>query len=72
MKTKLFIDDIQLNQNRMIQGQQLLLRVRLENLKTKKTAETDALLDSGCTRTCVDEAYARVQGWPLTWIMKLI
>jgi hypothetical protein len=45
--------------------QQLVLPVTLEELKTKKTASLMALLNSGCVRTCIDEAYARSQGWPL-------
>jgi hypothetical protein len=38
----------------------------MEELKTKKKSETSALLDSGCARTCINEQFAREQGWPLT------
>jgi hypothetical protein len=65
-KDYLFIDDICLNQHGTIKGQQLLLKVAIEELKTKKRSETIALLDFGCARTCIDEDFAREQKWPLT------
>jgi hypothetical protein len=68
----LFIDNIHLNQHGIINGQQLLLKIAIEELKTKRRSETIALLDSGCARTCVDEDFAREQKWPLVKIPKLI
>jgi hypothetical protein len=51
---------------------QLIVPVGIEELKMKKTANTSALIDSGCIRTCVDEQYAQQQGWPLLKIPRLI
>jgi hypothetical protein len=70
-KDYLLIDDIHLNHG-TINGQQLLLKVAMEELKTKKKTEALTLLDSGCARTCIDEAWAKEQGWPLTKILKPI
>jgi hypothetical protein len=72
MKDQLFIDDICLNQHGTINRQQLLLKIAMEELKTKKRAETLTLLDSGCARTCINEQFAREQGWPLIKILKPI
>jgi hypothetical protein len=45
-----------------------LLAVTAESVETKKKAEMTALLDSGC----IDETYAREQGWHLQKIKELI
>jgi hypothetical protein len=71
-KDCLFIDNIHLNQHRTISRQQLLLKIAMEELKTKKRSETSALLDSGCARTCIDERFAKKQGWLLNKIPKPI
>jgi hypothetical protein len=44
----------------------------LEELKTGKKSDATALLDLGCVWTCVDEAYARNQKWPLQKVPHLI
>jgi hypothetical protein len=72
MKGPLLIDDICLNQQGTVSGQQLLLGIAMKSLKTGKKSETLALVDSGCARTCVDEDFTRKQGWPLTRIQKPI
>jgi hypothetical protein len=46
-------------------GKQISVEVSMEDIQTKKKATTLALVDSGCTRTCVDEDFARKQGWVL-------
>jgi hypothetical protein len=66
----LYLDDIHLNN--INYKQQLLLLTGLEELKTKRTASLNALLDSGCVQTCIDKEYARQQGWPLLKIQKPI
>jgi predicted aspartyl protease len=47
---------------------QITLEVKMEEISTKKQAVAKALVDSGCTWTCVDEAFAREQNWPLKQI----
>jgi hypothetical protein len=49
-----------------------LLKIAIEDLKTKRKTETTALLDSGCARTCIDEEFTKMQKWPLTKIQKPI
>jgi hypothetical protein len=49
-------------------GKQLMIAVAIEDIRTKKTTETTALIDSGCMRTCIDEEFARKTGLMLTRI----
>jgi hypothetical protein len=70
MEDTLIVDDICLSEPKF--KQQLILPVGLEELKTKKKTNTNALLDSGCIRTCIDETFAKEQKWLLQRIQKLI
>jgi hypothetical protein len=49
-------------------GKQLLVKVALEDIHTKATRQMQALVDSGCMRTCIDKGYARSLGFMLTKI----
>jgi hypothetical protein len=53
-------------------GKQLMVKVDLKDLHTWKTGTAEALVDSGCMRTCVNEAFVRVAGFTLNKIPKLI
>jgi hypothetical protein len=46
--------------------------VALEDVNTKAPGQTEALVDSGCMRTCIDEKFVRDQGFMLTKIPKPI
>jgi hypothetical protein len=46
-------------------GKQLSTTVALEDIATKKKTTVEALVDSGYARTCIDEEFARTQGWLL-------
>jgi hypothetical protein len=61
-------DKVQLPIRPLCLGKQMSIEVSLEDIQTKKKASAPALIDSGCTRTCMDESFARSQGWPLKQI----
>jgi hypothetical protein len=46
-------------------GKPLVVEVIVEAIRMKKKIDLPVLLDSGCTHTCIDEEFARSQGWPL-------
>jgi hypothetical protein len=52
-------DEVQMPVRMMREGRQISLKVLLEDIQIKKKSTMKALLDSGCTRTCVDEAFIR-------------
>jgi hypothetical protein len=58
------LDEVQLPIRPVKIGKQLVVSTSAESIVNKKSM-LNALLDSGCTRTCIDEEYARSQGWPL-------
>jgi hypothetical protein len=37
----------------------------VEAIQTKKKTDLHMLIDSRCTRICIDEEFAHQQGWPL-------
>jgi hypothetical protein len=43
----------------------MIVSVELEMLETGKTCRVNALLDNGCTTTCMDQDYAKVQGFEM-------
>jgi hypothetical protein len=53
-------------------GKQLSTTITLKDIATKKRNMVLALVDSRCARTCVNEKYARQQGWLLEKIKNLI
>jgi hypothetical protein len=57
-------DEVRLPVRPMKTGKQLVVKTMAESINKKKS-DLLALLDSGCTRTCIDEEYAKSQGWPL-------
>jgi hypothetical protein len=61
-------DEVQLLMRPLRLGKQMSVEVSLEDIQMKKKATTLALVDSRCTRMCIDEAFAGKQGWPLELI----
>jgi hypothetical protein len=53
-------------------GKQLVVLTLAESIVNKKKLVLNALLDSGCTQTCIDEEYVKDQGWPLQKIINPI
>jgi hypothetical protein len=53
-------------------GKQLTIKTDLEDLQSEKRCTAEALVDSGCMKTCIDETFARLVGLTLTRIPKLI
>jgi hypothetical protein len=43
-------------------GKQLMIKVAIEDIRTKTSMEAMALIDSGCMRMCIDEEFARRVG----------
>jgi hypothetical protein len=59
------LDEVQLPMRPVKIGKQLVVSVMEESIRNKKKLALSALLDLGCTRTCVDKEYVKGQGWPL-------
>jgi hypothetical protein len=59
------LDEVWLPVRLMKTGKQLVVKTMVESIKNKKKSDLLTLLDSGCTRTCIDEEYAKSQRWPL-------
>jgi hypothetical protein len=53
-------------------GKQLIIKIALADVHTKTRGQMEALIDSGCMRTCIDKGFARSQGFMLTKIPDLI
>jgi hypothetical protein len=55
-------------------GKQLTIKVNLEDTQMKEAVdvEVEALVDSGCMQTCIDETFARASGLTLIRIPKPI
>ncbi|KAJ6459184.1 hypothetical protein C8R47DRAFT_994756, partial [Mycena vitilis] len=51
---------------------EMLLPIELETLDTGKTRVIKALLDNGCTTTCMDRGYAEAEGYELKELDKPI
>ena len=45
---------------------EMLVPIVLQSLTTGKTRAVKALLDNGCTRTCIDWGYAKAEGFEMT------
>jgi predicted aspartyl protease len=50
----------------------MMLKVALEDIWTKKMVMVEALLDSGCTQTCINGEFLRKSGLSLEKIRKPI
>jgi hypothetical protein len=53
----LSLDEIQPPVKLVSANKQVLLQTKIEEVKTKQVATVQALVDSGCIWTCIDEEY---------------
>jgi hypothetical protein len=61
----LSLDEICLPMRPIATGQKISISIMLEELKIQQVTMVHALVDSRCTRTCIDEEYIQSLGWPL-------
>jgi hypothetical protein len=65
IKDTLTLDEVWLPMRPVKLEKQFALEVVTEAIATRKKVTTHALVNSGCTRTCIDKTFAQEQGWPL-------